>query len=217
MGVAAVVVVKREHLLTEALERTPLLAATGLSCTVAGRCLFHSLDITVEAGALIEVRGVNGSGKSTLLRGLAGLQRFQAGQVTRHAAIDYLGHKAGLSERLTPLENARWQLAQRGRAVDDRIVQQALAKVDLADASWELCTALSAGQLRRAALVRLIVGNAPLWLLDEPLTALDQEGVRLVWQLIAEHRARGGGVVCATHGSVQADGDCHPFRAITLA
>ena len=203
--------------MTEALERPPLLAATGLSCTVAGRCLFHGLDLTVEASELIEVRGVNGSGKSTLLRGLAGLQRFQAGQVVRHAAIDYLGHKAGLSERLTPLENARWQLAQRGRAVDDRTVQQALAKVDLADAGWELCAALSAGQLRRAALVRLIVGDAQLWMLDEPLAALDQDGARLVRQLIAEHRARGGGVVCATHGGVQADRDRYPFRAIALA
>ena len=179
--------------------------------------MFHDLELTVEAGALIELRGANGSGKSTLLRGLAGLRRLDAGHVERHAEIEYLGHKPGLSERLTPLENVRWLLAQRGCVVDVEAVQAAMSRVGLEDARYDLCGALSAGQLRRAALVRLIVGTAKLWLLDEPLTALDQEGAGLVRQLVADHRAQGGGVVCATHGDLQAEDDRRPSRTIALA
>lgn len=192
-----------------------LLSARGLACTVGERRLFCELDITLAAGALIEVRGRNGSGKSTLLRVLAGLQPSQAGQLERHAEIEYVGHKAGFSDRLTLLENVRSSLAQRGADFDPEAVRQALSRVRLHLLADELCGTLSAGQRRRAALVRLIVGTAKIWLLDEPLTALDDDGALLVRELIAEHRQGGGGVICATHGGVRM-GDDGPFRSIVL-
>lgn len=194
-----------------------LLAAEALSCSVAGRWLFRDLHLALEPSGLIEVRGANGSGKSTLLRGLAGLHAFQAGVVRREGALEYIGHKAGLSARLTVFENIRWQLAQRGQTTNAESIRKALIAVDLGGAEDDFCDALSAGQLRRAALVRLIVGSASVWLLDEPLTALDQDGVQLVKRLIADHRDRGGGVVCATHASVRAPCDPHPFRTLALA
>ena len=193
-----------------------LLSARGLACTVGERRLFCELDITLAAGALIEVRGRNGSGKSTLLRVLAGLQPSQAGHLQRHAEIEYVGHKAGFSDRLTLLENVRWSLAQRGADFDSEAVRQALSRVGLHLLADELCGTLSAGQRRRAALVRLIVGAAKIWLLDEPLTALDDDGASLVRELIAEHRQRGGGVICATHGGVRMTTDDGPFQSVAL-
>ena len=194
-----------------------LLVAEGVSCTVGERCLFRDLDIALAPGALIEVRGRNGSGKSTLLRGLAGLQPFQAGRLARHADVEYLGHKAGLSDRLTLTENIRWSLAQRGMDFSAQAVCEAAIRVGLGVAADEPCGILSAGQRRRAALARLIVGAAKIWLLDEPSTALDDDGAALVRQLIAEHRRQGGGVVCATHGNVHPTADHGPFRTVALS
>lgn len=185
----------------------PLLVAEGISCVVAERRLFHDLDIAAGAGELVEIRGDNGSGKSTLLRGLAGLHEFRDGHVRRHANCEYLGHRTSMCERLTPLENIRWLTQMRGQRVLLGAVESALARLGLDGAMHELCGTLSAGQQRRAALARVSVSDAPLWLLDEPLTALDQSGVERVRQLVAEHRAAGGSVICATHAPVAAPDD----------
>ena len=178
--------------------QTPLLAAEGLSCAVAERVLFDELRLVAAPGDLVEVRGPNGSGKSTLLRCLAGLLAPRRGRVRRHGAIDYVGHKPGVSERLTPVENLRWLAHVRGDA-EGSCINDSLRRVDLRGARHDLCAALSAGQLRRAALARLVPGGGRVWLLDEPLTALDAAGEQLLGAMIATHRAAGGAVVCATH------------------
>ena len=192
----------------------PFLVVEGAVCAVASRCLFSDLDIAVGRGKLVEIRGANGSGKSTLLRGLAGLHELEAERFERRVACEYVGHRAGLAERLTPLENLRWLARLRGGAVDSQAIDSALRRLGLAAAADELCATLSAGQQRRAALARLVLSDAPLWLLDEPLTALDEAGADTVRQLVAEHRAAGGAVVCATHSSVAAPAQV--CRAIVL-
>lgn len=179
--------------------QTPLLAAERLSCAAAERVLFDALRLAAAPGDLIEVRGPNGSGKSTLLRCLAGLLAPRRGRVRRHCAIDYVGHKPGMCERLTPVENLRWLARLRGDAALGFDLDQALRRVDLRDARHDLCAALSAGQIRRAALARLTPGAGRVWLLDEPLTALDDDAEQLFGTMIAAHRAAGGAVVCATH------------------
>lgn len=176
--------------------QTPLLAAERLSCAAAERVLFDALRLVAAPGDLIEVHGPNGSGKSTLLRCLAGLLAPRRGRVRRHCAIDYLGHKPGVCERLTPVENLRWLARLRG---DAPLGDHALRRVDLRGARHEVCAALSAGQVRRAALARLTPGAGRVWLLDEPLTALDAAGEQLLGAMIATHRDAGGAVVCATH------------------
>ena len=182
----------------------PFLVAEGVSCVVASRCLFRDLNVTAGGGDLVEIRGANGSGKSTLLRGLAGLHVFHTGRLRRHADFEYLGHRAGLGERLTPVENIRWLLRMRHQRVDVHAIDAAMIRLGLHGAADELCATLSAGQQRRAALARLVVSDAPLWLLDEPLTALDPSGADLVRRLVAEHRASGGAVICATHANIAA-------------
>ncbi len=181
-----------------------LLVAENLRCIVGPRALFAGLSFVVEAGELIEVRGANGSGKSTLLRCLVGLAEPQTGDVHRRVEAQYLGHRSGNSGRMTPVENLQWLAGLRGVEQDRGCIDHALLRVGLGDARHEVCDSLSAGQQRRAALARLLVAPAALWILDEPLTSLDDAGVELVRELLAEHSARGGGAVCATHRALTA-------------
>lgn len=187
----------------------PLLNARGLTCVVAGQRLFAALDLAVLPGDLVEVRGPNGCGKSTLLRCLAGLYRPEDGHVERRAPFMYLGHRAGLSADMTPLENLRWFAAIDGARVEQAMLAEAMDRVGLGAARFDRCGMLSAGQQRRAALARLLVGRACVWLLDEPLTALDDAGCALTRGFIDEHRARGGATVCATHRALAPPGPAY--------
>ena len=188
------VVAGRPHELNES-----LLVAESLRCIVGPRALFVGLSFTVEPGELIEVRGANGSGKSTLLRCLVGLAAPESGDVHRRVEAQYLGHRSGNSGRMTAVENLRWSAGVRGVEGSTGAIDDALGRVGLGDAGHELCDSLSVGQQRRASLARLLVAPSPLWILDEPLTSLDDAGVELVRELLDEHRSRGGGAVCATH------------------
>jgi heme exporter protein A len=174
---------------------TNLLALRDLGCARDGRWLFRHLTLELPSGAALELTGPNGSGKSTLLRTVAGLDEPQAGAV-QCAPHLYLGHRSGLSSLLTVAANLRWYAELQGVTPDlDRV----LNRVGLAGYAEIPCRSLSAGQLRRVALARLCLGGAPLWLLDEPLTALDASGQALVTDLIAEHLARGGAALWSTH------------------
>ena len=176
-----------------------LLRAEGLSCEAGGRALFRDLAFAAAPAELVEVRGPNGSGKSTLLRCLAGLVRPEAGRVQWACDFDYVGHRAGVSAHLTAIENLVWLARLRGAATSAADRQAALDRVGLGAARHDLAATLSAGQLRRAALARLRLGQRQVWLLDEPLAGLDAQGARALMALIAAHRAQGGAAVCATH------------------
>lgn len=171
--------------------------AAGLRCERGGRELFRDLSFTLERGTLLELRGPNGSGKSTLLRALAGLYPDVEGDIET-GALAYFGHRGGLSPSLTVAENLAWFLGLAGSDTTD--LSALLRRVDVPYPD-RLLAQLSAGQQRRVGLARLLMTSVakPLWLLDEPLTALDSAGEALVGELIEEHLAAGGGVVCATH------------------
>ena len=172
-----------------------LLTLSGLACQREGRDLFDDLNYQVAPGDYVELTGPNGSGKSTLLRSIAGLFADYSG-VIEAAPFLYVGHRAAVSPLLSPLDNCQWFLDLVGSDADP---QPALARVGLAGFEEILCQQLSAGQQRRVALARLILAQRPLWLLDEPLTALDDSGQHLVCQLIEQHIGTAGAVVCATH------------------
>jgi len=176
-----------------------LLRARSLTCERDGRVLFAQLDLAVAAGDVIELRGANGSGKTTLLRCLAGLTADFEGDVERRAPIAYCGHRGGVKGELTPLENLRWYAALRGIEADARTLRGALDAMGLEGYALTPCQQLSAGQQRRVALARLRFLAAPLWLLDEPLTSLDEGGCAIVRALLDGHRRHGGGAICATH------------------
>ncbi len=178
-----------------------MLYATDLACERDGRVLFEGLCLALEPGVVCELRGPNGAGKSTLLRILAGLYADYTGSIDdRRASVLYIGHRAGVSPLLSADENLAWLdgLAH-GSAADAGRRAEALARVGLGGREQVRLVHMSAGQQRRAALARLVITRARVWLLDEPLTALDADGCALVGQLLVEHAGRGGSALVATH------------------
>ncbi len=172
--------------------------------------LFEHLELRLTGGDMVQISGPNGSGKTSLLRLLAGLMQPTSGQVLLngqplHAQraelarnLLWIGHAAGIKDVLTPEENLNWLCALHQRATRDAI-WQALAAVGLRGFEDVACHTLSAGQQRRVALARLYLSGPPLWILDEPFTALDKQGVAQLEEHLANHCERGGMVVLTTH------------------
>jgi len=184
-----------------------------LACTRGDRPLFTGLRERVASGELLHVAGSNGSGKTTLLRTLCGLSRPAAGEIRWRGAsvrllgdqyraeLAYVGHKDGVQGELTAAENLEAlscgtapSAAERRRRID-----AALERLGLAAYAPYPAKLLSQGQRRRLALARLLVQPKPLWLLDEPFTALDAASCRLVAALVSEHLAGGGIAVLSSH------------------
>ena len=181
-----------------------MLSVDALTCFRGERLVLRDVGFTLAPGAALLLTGANGAGKSTLLRLLAGLRRPDGGRILwdgapitddpgGHAArCGFIGEQNALKPGLTAAENLRFAAA--GRAI-----APALAAFDLTGLADLPTRMLSAGQRRRLALSRLLMRDAPLWLLDEPTTGLDSASVERLGGLLAAHRASGGMVVAATH------------------
>lgn len=181
-----------------------------LQCVRGDVLLFTGVDCVLQAGETLHVRGANGSGKSSLLRILAGLAQPEAGNLLwcgadvrmlgadYCAVLQYVGHHNGIKLDLTARENLAFHQALTG-ADDADALCTALERVGLTSCAALPGRRLSAGQRRRLALARLLLCHAPLWLLDEPLTSLDEEGRALFNDLMQRHAAGGGLIVMATH------------------
>ncbi|MGE0386572.1 MAG: cytochrome c biogenesis heme-transporting ATPase CcmA [Gammaproteobacteria bacterium] len=195
----------------------PQLAVRDLACQRGDRLLFDALGFDVRGGEALVVEGANGAGKTSLLRILAGFIRPLAGRIlwcgrevepsdaAYRGAVSYIGHAAGLKESLTALENVAIALVL-GHTHAGASAADALARVGLGGFEDAPVRQLSAGQRRRVALARLPVAATPIWLLDEPLTALDVAGRETVESLLASHLAAGGIAVLTTHAPVRIDG-----------
>lgn len=192
----------------------PLLAAQGLSLVRGERELFSELTFDVAPGELWQVVGANGSGKTSLLRILAGLSRYGFEGAVRRACIPlYLGHQSAVKGLLTPRENLCWHVSGEGEYSAAQI-EMALAAVGLYGYEDLPSHALSAGQHRRVNLARLHLSSSPLWLLDEPFTAIDKSGVTALERLMEQHVARGGAVVLTSHQALAVE--C-PVRELALS
>ncbi len=174
-----------------------LLGARGLACRRGDRLLWRGIDLAVAPGAALLVVGANGSGKSSLLRVLAGLLPACDGTVTRGGRAAFLDENTAL-DPARPLADALlfWAAIDGGGRADVGHALAAMAMDALAAAPLRL---LSTGQRQRAAIARLLLADAPLWLLDEPGNGLDTAGLALLEQRIAAHRAGGGGVILTSH------------------
>ena len=175
-----------------------LIEGTGLAAVRGERILYRDVSVSAQAGDLVLLRGANGSGKTTLLRQLAGLSEPQAGTIGRRDLHHWIGHTNGLKAYETP----RTHLAHWARVWGSREdISEILASVELNRPADVPCRMLSAGQKRRTALARLHLEQRPLWLLDEPFNALDVDGQALLARMIETHRAAGGAVITALHGT----------------
>lgn len=194
-------------------------------CTVyrGGHLLIEDVSFNVSGGAALWLKGKNGSGKTSLLRAMAGLIPLADGQITldeeelRECELHYIGHQDGLKARASVYENLEFYAAlfeaphlalkfQRKQEITRILKDLSLtSKVDA------YVTDLSAGQKRRLALARLLIAPRPVWLLDEPLTALDDQGRDYLYKIIDKHCAGGGIVIAASHEPL----DC-ATRSLTL-
>lgn len=185
-----------------------LLDVKQLASQRAGRTLFADLSFSLQAGAVLHIEGENGAGKSTLLRSLVGLVELQAGTIQffpselelaqewRQHTL-FMGHKAAVKAELTALENVALQAQLSGLTQVD--AWQLLETVGLLGLEDLPAGQLSAGQQRRIALTRLWYSQAPLWILDEPFTALDTRGIDLLQQRFAQHIEAGGAIILTSH------------------
>jgi len=191
------------------------LEATALRCTRGERTLFADLSFTLRGGDLLRIAGANGSGKTSLLRIACGLLEASGGAVrwrgedVRRLREDYsreliyLAHAPAVKDDLTARENLEIACTLSGIAAARVDVRGALASLGLAGCEELPARVLSQGQRRRVTLARLVLARAiPLWLLDEPFTALDAAATDRVRGLIAEHVGRGGTVLYTTHHEV---------------
>ncbi|MCX3310908.1 cytochrome c biogenesis heme-transporting ATPase CcmA [Pantoea vagans] len=184
-----------------------------LTCAYDERSLFRRLSFRVSAGDIVQIEGPNGAGKTSLLRLLAGLSRPEEGEIrwqqqpilrqreTWHQAMLYLGHCPGVKGVLTPLENLRFYHPD----CTDAKIFAALESVDLTGDEEVPVSRLSAGQQRRVALARLWLSQARIWILDEPLTAIDKAGIEKLMAQVARHADNGGAVILTTHQDLPVD------------
>ena len=191
----------------------PRLQAVALACERDWRLLFEGLELDLGSGTLLQVAGPNGSGKTSLLRLLAGLMQPTAGEIMLNgkplarlggelgSTLLWIGHAAGIKGLLSAEENLAWLCALH-RPASREAIWQALAAVGLRGFEDVPCHTLSAGQQRRVALARLYLPAPPLWVLDEPFTALDKYGVAQLERHLADHCERGGPVLFTTHHSL---------------
>ncbi|MHA1549628.1 MAG: heme ABC exporter ATP-binding protein CcmA [Alphaproteobacteria bacterium] len=183
--------------------RVTRLQGEGLGAVRGLRTIFRDLSFSLGAGEFLLVTGPNGIGKSTLLRIVAGLMEPAAGTVTAAPASEdgigplthYVGHFDGHKTALTVRQNLEFWRRFWGAgdvlAALERAGIEALENLPVA--------VLSAGQKRRAAFARMLLANRAIWLLDEPLTALDAAAEAMFAELLSDHLATGGLAIAATH------------------
>ena len=175
--------------------------------------LLRGVSFEVSVGQMLRVMGPNGAGKTSLLRCVAGLLPIESGDIewrgrVNHAAFEvlhpelaYLAHLNALKSDLTAFENLRYAIGLR-RGVSGAEIHSTLERLRIGHCASLHVRSLSAGQKRRVALARVLLSQATLWILDEPVTNLDTAGIQLMEECMAEHLSSGGMIVAAAHQSL---------------
>ena len=194
---------------------TAKLIATDLTLLRGERCLFENIGFALEPGQLLLLKGRNGSGKTSLLRALLGLLEPETGDIywdgesirnVRQAycqSLVWMAHRAGFKADLTLVENLLFESSL--RPFDHADFDAVLERLGLHQLKKLPVRFLSAGQQRRVSLARMLLADAPLWLMDEPFTNLDADGKQMVADVLNEHLAAGGLCIVATHQDVEVD------------
>ena len=184
------------------------LIVSDLSCQRGYNELFSNISFELNSGEILKISGANGSGKTSLLKILAGLNSAESGRLSINynkvgsyeyqSDIFYLGHLPALSPELHCIENLDY-LTQLNNINSNQALDEALINIGLNNFENEYAANLSAGQKRRVVLSALFITQAKVWLLDEPFTALDTDGINVIETQITKHCNDGGICVLTTH------------------
>ena len=196
----------------------PQFSGTDLVCFRGERTVFTGLGFALTGGEALVLRGHNGSGKSSLLRLMAGLAQPLAGAIAwddetisedpeaHNERLHYIGHADPVKPVLTVAENLKFWTALRSADGVDAAISAALKQLGISHLADVPGRFLSAGQKRRVNLARILAAPAPIWLLDEPHTALDTAAMDSLDEAIAKHRSGDGMVVMSAHAQASPDG-----------
>ena len=202
-----------------------LISGNNLTCIREDRILFEDLSFDINAGDIIQIEGRNGAGKTSLLRILAGLSQpyggtvqFQGNNIKHcreefYSQLTFIGHQPGIKGEMSAQENLEFYLSLHNQ--DKSQAENTLEKVNLLAFEDSLASHLSAGQHRRIALARLWQNKTPIWILDEPFTAIDKQGVKNLETLFVEHAERGGCIILTSHQDLMITSK--PVKKIQLA
>ena len=192
-----------------------MLDVTNLDFDYSDQSVLKGVKFQLNSGSLLHLRGVNGAGKTTLLKLLAGLLRPTQGQISYHGqsiwdnlpafqqSICYVGHKNGMSQLLTVREYCQYEFSKMDK------FDEVIKRFNLQGLEDVVCALLSVGQRRRVGLLRIMMSNAPLWLLDEPLVGLDQQSITTLVSCFAEHLDAGGQIILTSHQEIPLNGRLH--------
>ncbi|MFT5208867.1 MAG: heme exporter protein A [Flavobacterium sp.] len=184
-----------------------MLEVKDLSCERDERLLLDSLSFSLSPGSVLQIKGPNGAGKTTLLRILCGLFKEYEGDVNwdleKHPL--YLGHKPGVKDLLTVRENLSWLCEIQQFSPNAQKISTALTEVGLGLYEDVLAGNLSEGQRKRINLARFYLIESPVWLLDEPFSAIDVEGISKLEDRFRSHIREGGSIIFTSHQSINMD------------
>lgn len=185
-----------------------LLTVSNLRCVRGEQSLFDNISFALDSKQCLHIRGTNGSGKTSLLRMLAGLLKYQHGDINwQSSSFSYLAHKDGLKNELSAIENLRFyqqlnlQTTATRRLLEDDL-DHALNELGLLHKADSLVKNLSFGQRRRLAFTRLLLHESRVWILDEPLTGVDTHGRQLIETHCLHHLEAGGSILISHHGEL---------------
>ena len=188
-----------------------LFSVIDLEAVINDNVLFEGLSFSLNPGSILQVEGSNGSGKTTLLRQLIGMsvpdhgdiqwdgQSIYQDKLRYYDQMVYMGHKNAIKADLSLIENLNYAFINVRNDKKSDTVLESLGLLELRD---NLAKSLSAGQKRRLAMARLLLSEAILWILDEPFTSIDVNGIAILHQCFIEHINNGGMIILTSHHAI---------------
>ena len=193
-----------------------MLSVSGLSFERYFERVFEPVSFELSAGSILLITGSNGCGKTTLLRVLAGLLDPSEGEINSREHPLYAGHNPAIKDDLSVTENIRFWMRFMGTRKTElgvECLKQVIDEIGLTPVAHQEGRTLSAGQRKRCSLARLLFCDEKLWLLDEPYSNLDRDGIEMLDRIVRSHLDEGGSCVMTTHGSLRPEGfelqECH--------